>query len=604
LRCSQDKFAYDPSKWEGRINALSISIVDGFPSAKSCQKSIFVGYDRILGTLPETLPFSFTVRSTLLPQISLFGTLLLGLSACQDATPQVIRPAPLAQDELVQVYMNQSTTSQYTDSYRQITRAGDDLEKVIVDSINSAQTSIDVAVQELRLPKIAQAVAERHKAGIKIRVILENTYSRPFSNFAPQEIAKLAQREKDRYEEARKLIDRNQDSQLSQDEIDQWDALVILDRAAVPRIDDTEDGSKGSALMHHKFLVIDERFVIATSFNFTLSDAHGDLSRSTSRGNANNLVKIDSVELAKLFTEEFNILWGDGVGGKKDSRFGSKKPFRPAQEITVGKSTIAVQFSPAPNSISWEQSTNGLIAKTLNQSTQQIDLALFVFSDQALVDSLGAKSDHSIPIRALIEPSFMYRSYSESLDMLGVLLAEKCKIEANNRPWKNPIKTVGVPNLPPGDMLHHKFGVIDSKTVVTGSHNWTDAANRGNDETLLVIQNPVVAAHYQQEFERLYKSATLGVPPALKRKIEEQQKSCPQLTQVVKHNNSGGLVEKINLNTATQEELESLPGVGKGLAQRIVNARQEKPFTSLSDLDRVPGIGAKLLNRLSDRVTW
>ncbi|NES06155.1 MAG: hypothetical protein F6K22_27125, partial [Okeania sp. SIO2F4] len=44
-------------------------------------------------------------------------------------------------------------------------------------------------------------------------------------------------------------------SNISQDEINRRDALIILSNAGVPLIDDTADGSKGSGLMHHKFLV-------------------------------------------------------------------------------------------------------------------------------------------------------------------------------------------------------------------------------------------------------------------------------------------------------------------------------------------------------------
>lgn len=511
---------------------------------------------------------------------------MVGLTACQRVEPQVIRPTTLAQDPHIQVYMNQNAAGQYTEPYRKITRSGDNFEQMVIDAIAQAKSSIDVAVQEFRLPNVAKALRDRAKAGVKVRVILENTYSRPYSAYTSADVAKLPKREQDRYQEARTLIDQNRDGQLNPSEINERDALVILDNAKIARIDDTADGSRGSGLMHHKFLVIDNQTVIVASANFTLSDFFGDLRTESSRGNANNLLKINSPDLAKLFTEEFNFLWG--------RRFGTKKPYRPAQQVKIGDTLIAVQFSPASSKVEWQETSNGLIARLLAQAEHSIDLALFVFSEQDLVNTIEPQAQKGIPIRALIEPSFMYRPYSEGLDMLGVALSDHCKLEANNRPWQSPIKTVGVPQLPPGDMLHHKFGMVDRHTVLTGSHNWTPAANRNNDETLLAIRSPVVAAHFQQEFERLYANATLGIPPALQRKIDAEQKNCPN----IRTPQTNGV---INLNTATIEELESLPGVGKGLANRIIAAR---PIHSLEDLDLVPGVGAKLLEKIRDRVTW
>lgn len=64
---------------------------------------------------------------------------------------------------------------------------------------------------------------------------------------------------------------------------------------------------------------------------------------------------------------------------------------------------------------------------------------------------------------------------------------------------------------------------------------------------------------------------------------------------------SGG---KINLNTATAEELAELPKVGPVLAQRIVDWRtQQGPFKSPEELDAVDGVGPKMLETLLPLVT-
>ncbi|MEF2277810.1 helix-hairpin-helix domain-containing protein [Deinococcus sp. YIM 134068] len=58
---------------------------------------------------------------------------------------------------------------------------------------------------------------------------------------------------------------------------------------------------------------------------------------------------------------------------------------------------------------------------------------------------------------------------------------------------------------------------------------------------------------------------------------------------------------KINLNSASQEQLEALPRVGPALAARIVAGR---PYHSLADLDRVSGIGPSALATLTPLVTF
>ncbi len=453
---------------------------------------------------------------------------LIFLPGCLNLPQPEKLPLPLPQSPNVQVYFNhnQSQGAKYTEPYRNLEREGDDLEEIIVTAINSANYTIDVAVQEFRLPKIAQALAKKHRAGVKVRVILENSYSRPYSIFKEREIDKLEQTKRRRYHEFIALVDTNQDGNLSTDEINQGDALVILRNAGIPIIDDTADGSKDSDLMHHKFVIIDEEILLTGSVNFTTSGIHGDFKSPESRGNANNLVQIKSRSLAKLFGSEFNFMWGDGPGGKLDSKFGKNKPWRQPQQVIIGDSKITVNFAPTSPKTDWEFTGNGVIGSILKEADKSVNMALFVFSDQKLGDILQTLHHRGVKVRALIDKSFAYRYYSEGLDMLGVALRNKCKYEADNHPWEVPINTVGVSRLPKGDKLHHKFAVIDDKIVITGSHNWSASANYNNDEALLVIENPTVAAHFSREFARLYSKAVLGVPIAVQNKMSKQEKEC------------------------------------------------------------------------------
>lgn len=241
-------------------------------------------------------------------------------------------------------------------------------------------------------------------------------------------------------------------------------ALKALKAAGIPIVEDQRTG-----LMHNKFVIVDQgtpdAAVWTGSMNLTDNCAHK---------NNNNSLLIRSSELASNFTTEFEEMF-------IDKSFGRTSPsVVPHPRVSVGKSVIETHFAA-------EGKVAGRVAEALNKAQTSIHFMAFSFTHDAIGEVVAKKFSDRVAVRGVFEKTGSNTQHSE-FNRLKALGAD--------------VRTDGNPKI-----LHHKVFVIDAKTVVTGSFNFSASADQNNDENLLIIEDPELAKQYLEEFERVYKTS-------------------------------------------------------------------------------------------------
>lgn len=204
--------------------------------------------------------------------------LLLGfaLSACLDGPAPTAQPGPTtAPDWLTVSFVDPGLPT------RSRFRGG--LDVPLAAAINGAQSSVDIAIHQLNLWSIRDALLEAHRRGVAVRIVAESDSLD--------------------FEELRQLRD-----------------------AGIPFLGDRMEG-----LMHDKFVIIDRQEVWTGSVNFTTTDLYE---------NDNNLLRIRDPQIVENYTAEFDEMF-------VDDRFGPRSlDDTPHPVVEIGGVRVENLFSP------------------------------------------------------------------------------------------------------------------------------------------------------------------------------------------------------------------------------------------------------------------
>ncbi|HRV94904.1 MAG TPA: phospholipase D-like domain-containing protein [Anaerolineae bacterium] len=241
------------------------------------------------------------------------------------------------------------------------------------------------------------------------------------------------------------------------DELDQLDTLIRLKKERFPIVPDER-----GAIMHNKFAVIDGAAVWTGSWNFTPND--------TFRNN-NNAILIQSPELAKNYTTEFEEMF-------LRHEFGPTSPANtPYPKIQLGDTLIETCFAP-------EDDCSDRLVELVQGAQHSITFMAFSFTDVAIGQAVSERGRAGVAVRGIFETRGSETEFSEFAQMKR----QNLDVRQDGNPYT----------------LHHKVFIIDNQVVTLGSFNFSDNANRANDENMLIIHNPDIAAEFLAEFDRNY----------------------------------------------------------------------------------------------------
>jgi phosphatidylserine/phosphatidylglycerophosphate/cardiolipin synthase-like enzyme len=226
---------------------------------------------------------------------------------------------------------------------------------------------------------------------------------------------------------------------------------------------------KRSGLMHDKFIVIDDRYVWTGSLNFTSNGIYC---------NNNNIVRFDAPLLAENYSTEMDEMYDERL-------FGPDSPDNtPYPEMTIHGVLVQNAFAP-------EKRLVPMVSRAVAGAEKEILFLTFAFTSKEIGEAMLGRADAGVDVRGIFETVGSENEFSY-YTIAG----------------REDLANVDVRQDPSSGLMHHKVFIIDRQTVVFGSFNFTDSANRKNDENIVIVHDPAFAAPFVQEFERIWQQTS------------------------------------------------------------------------------------------------
>jgi phosphatidylserine/phosphatidylglycerophosphate/cardiolipin synthase-like enzyme len=124
------------------------------------------------------------------------------------------------------------------------------------------------------------------------------------------------------------------------------------------------------------------------------------------------------------------------------------------------------------------------VIREISKAQRTIDVAMYDLTNREISQELIKAKGRRVAIRVFLDGGEGNGRYSKGKYLIG--------------------KGIDVRFYDGSGLMHNKFAVIDDKVLITGSFNWTAAAERVNEENLLIITDESAVMRYVQRFEMLW----------------------------------------------------------------------------------------------------
>lgn len=429
--------------------------------------------------------------------------------------------AQQSSEEWIRVYFNMPADHSVAYPQNQ-SNSNWNLLATLEELINGATTSVDLCIYDLEHPDIAHALARAKNRGVRVRVVTDN-HNRTDGGKLDEEIWRiLAEAE---------IISIDDDGD------------IYMPDGSIIDNDLVNDGAD----MHNKFAVIDylspspdDDYVWTGSTNLTY----------TGNFNTNHTIVIKDTDVAAVYTQEFEQMWG-GSGDFPDinmARFHKDKADVDMHVFDVGGTRVEVYFAPI-NRDRTKPSVSERIVKLLETEAQHdINFQAFAITPNIPISQAmwNLTESGDIKLRGAIDRGF----YSRYRSVGDIWASEAAR--SNNREI-----------LPANELrkLHHKLIIIDvehpdeddTAVVVAGSYNFSLNAENNNDENTLIIYSDEIANQFYQDF--------MGV---MSRAREETEPPAPEII-------AGQWYDVFSISDGSRFEIEVVPGFGYSVRLLGVN---------------------------------